>query len=103
MEPDDESIDQIKKNVKQQMDFRKMYETEGIVSVLSSQSYQDIIKKTDTKFTDEFFPPNNGSIYNYDKFEHLVTGKSDPNKVIKTPKIRINLQENLSLQVRDKK
>jgi len=72
MDPEEESLDLINYNIDQQIKSRMMYEKTGIRKLLSSQKYDEIIKQKEL-FTDDIFPPNNGSIYNYmTKYADLV-------------------------------
>ena len=75
MEPEDETLDQINYDIDQQIKSRAMYNKEGVLKVLSSQNYGQIMKAKE-KFEDELFPSNNSSIYNYmTKYSDIVRKK----------------------------
>ena len=75
MEPEDENIDEINYNIDQQIKSRALYNKEGVLHVLNTQSYTQIMKQKE-KFDDDLFPSNNSSIYNYmAKYSDIVKKK----------------------------
>jgi hypothetical protein len=75
MEPEDEKIELVEFYIDQQVKLRAMYENKGLRKMLNSQNFAEIIKSNE-KFEDDLFPPNNGSIYDYVKYSDLYKKKA---------------------------
>ncbi len=79
MHTERESLQEVNDHIDQQVKLRAIYNQSGFTSNIKSQKWEEIVKKKD-KFEDNFFIPNNGSIYNYSEHADLMRKKAQAYK-----------------------